>query len=218
MRLLSIQVGLPLRLGHEGAPDADGRPWTTGYGKRPVPSARVGLLNLEGDGQADHRHHGGPEMAVLAYGADHYAGWRRELDWPGMPLGAFAENLSVEGADEEGVCIGDVWEVGEARLQVSEPRKPCRNISRYWERRDLLKQVERSGRFGWYLRVLREGRLAAGQEVRLAARPQPLWPVARAMRARLGKAKDLAEAHALAALPELGADWRAKLLEPLKAG
>jgi MOSC domain-containing protein YiiM len=74
----------------------------TGFGKSPVPGpVRVGHSNLAGDGQADRRYHGGPDMAVLAYSADHYPAWRSELDWPELPLGGFGENLSIEGAAED---------------------------------------------------------------------------------------------------------------------
>jgi MOSC domain-containing protein YiiM len=211
MRLSSIQVGKPRVIGETGS---DARPWTTGYGKQPVIGpVLLRTLNLEGDGQADARSHGGPDMAVLAYGAGHYPLWRVELDWPGLAPGAFAENFTVEGADEDGTCIGDLWEVGEAQLQVSEPRKPCANISRFWQRDDLLKRVESTGRIGWYLRVVREGRVEAGLEIRLLARPHPEWTVALAMEARVNKSRDPATARRLAECPALAADFREKLLE-----
>ncbi len=212
MKLVSIQVGKPRDLGTPGAAEPFDRPWTTGYGKQPVPDAMVRTLNLDGDGQHDKRHHGGPDMAVLAYSADHYIAWRKELDWGNIPNGAFAENLTVLGATEDTVCIGDVWEVGEVRLQVSEPRKPCNNISRFWHKKELLKQVEQQGRYGWYLRVLREGRIEAGQGVTLVSRAHPEWTIAQAMRARREKAKAPEGARALAAVPELGEDWRRILL------
>ena len=128
-----------------------------------------------------------------------------------LPHGAFAENLTVEGADEWSVCLGDSWRLGEAELQVSQPRKPCNNISKFWGRKDLLQRVIDTGRFGWYLRVLREGCIEAGQSIELLARPHPEWTVARAMEARLSRAEDPAAAAALAALPELGEDWRGHL-------
>lgn len=214
MRLASVQVGKPGKLGRPGAADPFDKPWTTGYRKSvaegPVFCSR---LNLAGDGQHDRRWHGGPDMAVLAYSADHYPRWRSELDWPEAAPGAFGENLTVEGCDEASVCLGDVWQVGGARLQVSEPRKPCNNISRFHHRKELLQRVIDTGRFGWYLRVLEEGSLAAGGAVALLQRPHPEWTVARAMRARLGKSKAPAEAAALAKVAALGADWHERLTE-----
>jgi MOSC domain-containing protein YiiM len=211
-RLVAIQVGRPrpqVAKEKEG-----GETWVSGYGKERVDGeVFVGRLNLDGDGQADKRWHGGPDMAVLAYANAHYARWRAELAWPAAGPGAFAENFTVDDVDEQSACLGDVWQVGEARLQISEPRKPCRNISRFWGREDLLRLTEQSGRFGWYLRVLREGRVRAGQEIELIERPHPEWTVARAMAARRTKARDQAPAQRLAACPALGAAWRDKLLE-----
>ena len=213
MLLVSVQVGKPEQLAGEPAGGATGKPWRTGYRKSAIAGpVFCGRLHLEGDGQANHRWHGGPEMAVLAYSSDHYPRWRAELGWEDAGPGTFAENLTVAGAAEESVCIGDVWAAGGARLQVSEPRKPCSNISRFHRRPDLLKLVIESGRFGWYLRVLEEGSLQAGDEIRLVDRPHPEWTVAQAMRVRLGRAEDPGAAAALAALPVLGSDWREFLL------
>jgi MOSC domain-containing protein YiiM len=151
----------------------------TAFGKTPVNGpVRVFRENLEGDAQADHRYHGGPERAVLAYGADHYPLWRAELSWPDLPFGGFGENLSVEGVTEETACIGDVWRAGTALLQISSPRGPCRKISEFWHRPDLLRRVVETGRTGWYMRVLEEGILKTGSEVALIDRPNPRETVA----------------------------------------
>jgi MOSC domain-containing protein YiiM len=155
-------------------------------------------------------------MAVLAYPEEHYRRWRDELDWGGLPYGGFGENLTVGGTTEEVACLGDVWRAGTALLQISEPRKPCRNISRFWNRPGLLRLVERTGRHGFYLRVLEEGVVEAGQEIGLVARPRPGWSVARAMAARRGASRDPAEAEALLGVMELGNDWRAHLIGALR--
>src|SRR5207253_6200200 len=132
VRIESVQVGLPRNAGE----------MRTAFGKRSVAGpVRAGRTNLEGDEQADRRYHGGPDMAVLAYAADHYPAWRAELSWPELPLGGFGENLSVSGATEETVCIGDVWRAGSAVFQIASPRKPCHKISDYWGRPDLLERV-----------------------------------------------------------------------------
>ena len=202
MRIASVQVGKPARVGA----------LLTGFGKQPaLGEVRVGRENIEGDGQADRRYHGGADMAVLAYSADHYPAWREELVWPGLPLGGFGENLSVEGATEETACIGDVWRAGTATLQIASPRKPCQKLSAFWQRPDLLKQVERSGRFGWYLRVLEEGALSAGAEIVLAGRPHPEWTVRRAYQAGIARGRDRAAALELAQVTALSDRWKAWL-------
>jgi MOSC domain-containing protein YiiM len=219
-RVLSLQVGLPRAYGRDDAADPMDRPWTTGYFKAPVDGpVWVGRTNLAGDGQADLVHHGGPDKAVLAYGAAHYAAWREELapylvgrDAPGLPFGGFGENLTVAPWTEADVCIGDVHALGEALLEVAQPRGPCWKIARRWRVRDLPARVQRTGRTGWYYRVLREGYVEAGQRLRRLDRPHPEWTVARANVVRYERKADTAEDReitlALAACPALAASLR----------
>ncbi len=200
LRIDAIQVGRPARVGD----------LRTAFGKQPVRGrVRLGRLNLEGDAQADRRYHGGADMAVLAYSSDHYLAWRAELEWPDLPLGGFGENLSVSGADESAVCIGDVWQAGSARLQIASPRRPCHKIADFWGRPGLLDLVRRSGRIGWYLRVLEEGSLAAGDAVELVARPHPDWTVGRAFAASASRAAPAA--LELACVDALAERWRSWL-------
>jgi len=214
MLLAGIQAGMPRPYGMERRP-----PWRSGYAKSPIGGCvRVRRENLDGDGQADLRHHGGPDMAVLAYPQEHYARWRDELRWPDVPYGAFGENFTVAGVTEEDACLGDVWRAGSALLQISQPRKPCRNISRFWHRPELLRLVQRTGRYGFYLRVLEEGIVEAGQPVQLVDRPNPEWTVERATAARSCASRAPGEAQALLDIAELGDDWRAHVARALRRG
>jgi MOSC domain-containing protein YiiM len=206
MRIVSVQAGLVVQHGE----------MRTAFGKQPIAGPlRVLPEGLDGDAHADRRYHGGPDMALLAYSADHYASWRQELDWPSLPLGGFGENLSVEGADEETAFIGDVWQAGTAVLQIASPRKPCSKIARFWNRPRLLKLVEKSGRIGWYLRVLQEGVLQAGEPASLLERPHPQWSVLRACRAGVARRRQREEALELEQVAALSERWKAWLrLEP----
>jgi MOSC domain-containing protein YiiM len=179
------------------------RPWTTAFFKEPV-SGPVFLArtNLDGDRQGDPEHHGGPDKAVMAYAAAHYPRWREELGRE-LPHGGFGENFTVEGADESTVCIGDVYAIGEARVQVSQPRIPCWKIARRWGIRDLSARVQRTRRTGWYLRVLVEGHVAAGDEIVLLERPHPEWTVLRASDALYTRPHDADEVRALASVAAL---------------
>jgi hypothetical protein len=134
-RLSSIQVGLPRTLGSEDATEPDERPWTTGSFKVPAEGPiYLRYTNLGGDGQADLRNHGGADKAVCVYASQHYPFWRRELGIADFHYGAFGENFTLDGLTEPEVCIGDVYAVGNARVQVSQPRqrrraersRPCR--------------------------------------------------------------------------------------------
>jgi MOSC domain-containing protein YiiM len=178
MKLVSVQVGTPRSV----PPTGDGQPWDrtweTAFWKEQVQGpVMLRFLNVEGDRQAAVGIHGGKDQAALCYSADHYPAWRRELDLPEMSGGGFGENFTIAGQAERSVCIGDVYEIGEALIQVSKPRGPCFKIAWRWRREDLLSRVESSGRHGWYVRVLREGPVEAGQPVHLEDRPHPDWTV-----------------------------------------
>ena len=148
-RIIAVLVGMPRTYGTEGAADPLERPWTTALYKEPVAGpVRLGRENLSGDQPAQRSVHGGPEMAVLAYAAAHYPRWRDELGLPDLPYGAFGENLLVDGFDESSVCIGDVFAVGDARIQVSQPRGPCWKLERRWRIPDLIARVRDTGRGG----------------------------------------------------------------------
>lgn len=211
--LTAMQVTLPRHFGQEGSADPMDRPWTTGFFKEPVTGAVwLGATNLQGDGQADLVHHGGPDKAVLAYSAEHYAGWRQWMNKPSLPFGAFGENFTVGGLTESDVCIGDTWQVGdEAVVQVSQPRQPCWKLARRWRIKTLALQVQQSGRTGWYFRVLTEGLVAAGMPMVLMDRPHPEWTVERANWVMHADKTDIAAAWKLAEIPLLSENWRTTL-------
>lgn len=206
----SIQVGMPQLLSDESTGVALDRPWTTGIVKAAVSGRlHLGRLNLEGDGQADLVNHGGPDKAVLAYPIAHYVAWQEELPNLGLAPGAFGENFTVRGPTEDQVCIGDIFSVGGARVQVSQPRRPCWKLARRHLLPDLALRVELTGRSGWYLRVLETGLVEPGDELVLLERPNPAWSVRRAalaMRSRNLPAQTIRE---IAALRGLSDGWRA---------
>jgi MOSC domain-containing protein YiiM len=190
----------------------------TAYRKeRVVGPVRVLRAGLEGDEQAALDVHGGDDRAVLAYAAGNYAAFRAEADPLDLPLGSFAENLTLEGPDERTVCIGDRVRLGSVLLEVSLPRTPCGTITLATGVAGLFEREKQSGRSGWLCRVLEEGELREGDDGVLLARPHPTWSVARAEvvmdRMRAFSPDAIEDARALAALPELAARWRVKLVE-----
>lgn len=166
--------------------------------------------NLDGDRQADSRVHGGPERAVLLYGAGRYALWAAELGRP-LELGAFGENLTVDGFDEDTACLGDVYRVGEAAVQLSEVRGPCYKVQYRTGVPDLIDRINATGRSGVYARVIEEGRLRAGDGIELLDRPNPGWTAARAGRAYEQRKRDPEAARPLLDLAGLSVNWRARL-------
>lgn len=167
IEIVALYVGVPTLL----ASVRGDHVWS-GIRKQPVAAADVRWLstvNLSGDGQADLSVHGGPDKAVYAYPSEHLAPWQDEL---GEVLGpaAFGENLSTVGPLEPGVGIGDVWSWGGALLQVSQPRWPCFKLAIHRGRPDIQASMRRSGRTGWYLRVLEPGEVSAADPIEVVRR------------------------------------------------
>ena len=228
--IAGIQVGKIRSEGDSQTSDSMNRHWTTAFYKFPAAGLRtIHPLGVEGDEIADTKNHGGVDKAVLGYSANHYAAWRTELesfDFGGLQtdehgpdafgFGAFAENLTISGQDETQVCIGDRYRIGTDEtnsviLEVSQPRQPCWKISRRWKHKTLTKRVAETGRTGWYFRVLREGTVDVGDEVKLLARRHPLWTVARANDVLLGRESDRYAVAELMAMEELAPAWKLSL-------
>ena len=157
MKLLSVNVSLPKEVPH-------GREAvSTGIFKEPV-AGRVMLrtTNLDGDGQADLENHGGVDRAAYAYSVENYDYWRREIRRDEFTYGQFGENFTVEGMMEDDVHIGDVFRVGDALVEVTQPRPPCFKLGIKMSMARFPKLFLASGRVGFYLRVLEEGEVGAG--------------------------------------------------------
>ncbi|MEO1087931.1 MAG: MOSC domain-containing protein, partial [Acidobacteriota bacterium] len=200
--ILQQAVGRPITY------DADGdKPWTSAIVKTPTPGRlALGSTQLDGDGQADLRHHGGPDKAVLAYAASHYDAWAPEHDFP---WGGFGENWTVAGHDEDTVFLGDIYTVGTATVQVSQPRQPCWKLNRRWQIKGLALEAQNSGRLGWYYRVLSTGHVQVGDIFTLVERPLPDWPLARLNALMHRDKQNRADAAFLAECGLLAESWRA---------
>ena len=165
MKIISLNVGLPrLVLRND-------EPVSTGIFKEPV-AGRVTLrtLNLDGDRQADLSVHGGPSKAVYVYPSEHYDFWKREFPEMDLPWGMFGENLTTTGLLETEINIGDTFRIGAAEVMVTEPRMPCSKLGIRFGRTDIIKRFLQSERSGFYLAVLKEGEVGAGDEFEPLAR------------------------------------------------
>ncbi len=218
LQIISLQTGMPRTLGSPGAVEPMEREWTTGFLKEPVDGfRRVTRLGIEGDGQADLVNHGGPDKAINAYPAEHYAGWAEELRLT-LPAGAFGENFTTCGLTEADVCVGDVFRAGDLILQVSQPRQPCWKLSRRWRIRELAARVERTGKTGWYFRVLAVGAIQAGEALELIERLAPHWSIAAANDVMHHRKDDRAAALHLASCAALSASWKSSLTRRATSG
>jgi MOSC domain-containing protein YiiM len=206
VQLVSVNVSRPKYLG-----DHRGHPVTSGIAKQPVGVEWLWLdrLNLEGDGQADLRVHGGPDKAVYAYASEHLPAWTEEL---GDELGpaAFGENLTTAGWTEDDVCIGDRWSWGDAVLEVCQPRSPCYKLAMYRGHGDMTRRFQSSGRSGWYLRVLEPGRVPVAGPITVER--HPVGATVRLVHdaARPGEVPDEV-VEALLAVEPLAMEWKRHL-------
>jgi len=207
--IVSIQIG-PVRT--VPAENTGAKEWRSGIFKSVV-QGTVDVLktNIDGDQQADMVHHGGPDKAVLAYSGHHYPSWNREFPEKHFEGGAFGENLTIEGAKEADVCVGDIYEVGSCVLQVSQPRQPCWKLSRKWNIPRLVALVQQTGRTGWYLRVLNEGQIEAGNQLQLIDRPHPEIAVSWAHSVMHAKPRSIDDDRKLAQCLALSDSWRQQL-------
>lgn len=160
MRIVSVNVGLPQTV------TFGKRTFRTGILKSPVAGAiPLGRLGLEGDGQADPRYHGGPEKALYLYPLEHYAYWAGVLGRRDLSPGAFGENLTTEGLLETDVRIGDVFAIGSAAVAVTRPRTPCAKLGAKFGSMNFVRVFASAGRPGFYLRVVEEGMVEAGDAI-----------------------------------------------------
>jgi MOSC domain-containing protein YiiM len=208
--LVSVNVGLPRVIGELRS----GEPVLSGILKEPMSAATISLdtLNLAGDLQADLSVHGGPDKAVYAYPAEHLPRWNEELGTTFGP-GAFGENLTTSGWLEGEVFIGDIWAWGDALLQVTQPRSPCYKLAAVTGRPDLLKRFVRSGRTGWYLRVLQAGQVPVAGPILVVARDPAGVSVQSVHRTLQPGRLDRAELERIASVDALASSWRDWLLE-----
>jgi MOSC domain-containing protein YiiM len=202
-QLVSVRVGRPKTI-------EDPERWVTAIFKDAVEAPiLLRSTNLEGDRQADLRVHGGVDKAVCVYSGDHYPAWRAELGRPDMGYGGFGENFTASGQTESDVCLGDRFRVGDAIVEVSQPRGPCAKLARRWDRPDLAKLVILSGRSGWYLRIVEEGHVQTGQPLQLIERPFPQWTIGRVNHVTYGLTEGARDARTeLVSCPALARSWQ----------
>ncbi len=209
--LQSVQVGTPKHYvdNNENAVGKQGFSWETSFFRTASAQPRwLYTTHLEGNQQADTVNHGRPEQAVLLYAGAHYPAWRMEPGLSDMGPGGFGENFTVDGLTEQTACIGDIYALGSAHIQVTGPRYPCWKIERRWNLDGLTARVAKTGRTGWYCRVLREGLIEPGIPLMLVERPYPRWTIALTNDFGHFRNRDVEMARALAACPLLQEFWQ----------
>jgi MOSC domain-containing protein YiiM len=203
----SLNIGLPKKESFFG------KEYLTGICKLPVPGPlRLTKLGFEGDGVGDRKNHGGADKALCVYSLDHYPYWSRELGIT-LPDAAFGENLSVEGLREEDVCIGDIYRIGTAVVQVTQPRQPCGTLAARYGRPDFVKVVSDSGRTGFYFKVLTEGFVKAGEPLILTEPDLRAVTITFANHIWYQDRRNREGIEKVLSVPALSGSWRKSFLE-----
>ena len=211
MKVISLNVGKPELV------IVNDQPVSTGIFKQPI-DGRVMLrtLNLDGDRQADLSVHGGRDKAVYVYPSEHYLFWKHELPEMELPWGMFGENLTTTGLLETETHIGDRFRVGSAEVKVTQPRMPCYKLAIRFERNDIIKRFLVSERTGFYLSVLKEGEVGAGDEFELLERNTSDVRVVDVVRLYSSDKRDLDLLRRAIASESLPDSWREHFLERLR--
>ena len=190
---------------------------TTGIFKEPVRGrVRLRKLNLDGDKQADLTVHGGADKAVYAYPKEHYDYWKKELPGMSMPWGMFGENFTTQGMFEETVNVGDQFQVGTAKVVATQPRMPCYKLGVKFGRMDIIKKFLASGLTGVYFKVMKEGDLEQGDEIKLIKKDENNVTIKDIVKLYTVNKNDLQTMERAVKVKDLPNGWRFHFIEQLK--
>ncbi len=199
----SINIGKPSQVSL-----ANDRKLFSGIQKQPVKEkVYLDTLGFKGDGVADPRHHGGEDKAVCVYCIDHFPFWEKELKRK-LPIGIFGENLSVTGLNETKVHIGDIFRIGEAEVQCSQPRQPCHKLNKVFDLQAMACRVQTSGFSGYYLRVIKPGWVEPGAKIFLIEKGEKQISIEAANDLMHKNKSDVDGIQAILSVDALSDSWR----------
>jgi len=165
MKVVSVNIGTKQPMQWRG------KTVMTGIFKYPVEqSIFLGKSDVKGDEVIDRKYHGGEFKACYIYSADHYSFWKEKYPQLKFEYGMFGENITVEGMQEDDICLGDVYQLGAAKVEVTQPREPCFKLGARFDTQKILKQFINAPYPGSYLKVIEEGEVAAGDQLKLVSR------------------------------------------------
>jgi MOSC domain-containing protein YiiM/ferredoxin-NADP reductase len=206
-RLVSVNVGLPQEITWRG------QTVFTGIWKEPVEGPRtVRRLNVDGDGQGDLNGHGGEHRAVYVYQLDSYRYWQDQMRRDDFTYGQFGENFTVEGLGDDEVCIGDRYRVGSALFEVTQPRVTCYRVGIRMDEPRMAALLVAHGRPGFYVRVLQEGDVRAGDDmIRIATGPETMTVADVNALLYLARRHDVEQLRRALRIPALSPGWQDSL-------
>jgi MOSC domain-containing protein YiiM len=197
--VLSVNVGLPREF------EYNGRPAQSAIWKSPV-AGRIAVrgVNFAGDDQADRRAHGGPDKVVYAYAVEDARWWEKQIG-RALAYGEFGENLTTEGIEVNDALVGERWQIGSVVLEVSEPRIPCWRLGVRMNDKMFPRRFTEAMRPGAYLRLVVEGDVGAGDEIRVIEKPDHDLTIRDVFRIYN---RDRHEVERLLAVPQMSKSWK----------
>ena len=214
IKLVGVQLATPVTYVED-----DQSTWSTSLVKKPVcHCVYLRMSHLAGNDQADKKHHGGEDKTLYAFPLEHILYWREKLGRAELPFGGFGENLTVTTVTEADICIGDRFQLGEAIVEVSQPRLPCWKIGRVWGVHDLGERMEEAGHSGWYFRTISEGCFSLADDLVLMDRVQPDWTIKEAFTIITHPLENKERAAQLLDVPQAAASMKKSLQEYLDSG
>lgn len=202
--IIWLSKGKPKTLSHK---DTEYR---SGISKDQVDFLEVTTKQIKGDDVENHEYHGGIDRVICVYPFEHYHYWEK-IYGTSLPKAAFGENLTVTCMLESTICIGDVYQVGEAILQVSQGRFPCSTINKYTHLNTLLAKTVEMGYTGYFFRVIQEGMITSRSEIKLLDKHPKQLSISTIHHTFFHNKHDLAQIEKILSLSELSQEWKDRM-------
>ncbi|PFE01208.1 MOSC domain-containing protein [Bacillus cereus] len=209
IELVHFSIGKPKQMKYN-----EDKEMVTGICKELTEESFLSKDGFRGDDVADLRHHGGPDRAVCVYPYEHYALWEQEFQ-TSLPASTFGENITVLNMLERDVCIGDIYQLGEAIIQVTQARVPCSTISKRLGIPGILPRIVETGYTGYLCRVLQEGIVRQDSQIKLLERHPNQVSILFSNEVYFHRRKDKEAMEKIIAVPELAEVWREQLTDRL---
>jgi MOSC domain-containing protein YiiM len=203
-KIIWLSKGKPTTLVHKG------KEFRSGISKNQVEYLEVTSSHIIDDDVANHEYHGGAERVICVYPYEHYD-FLETLYKQTLPKAAFGENLTVSGMKESDVCIGDIYQIGEVVVQVSQGRFPCSTINKYTNINTLLNKIVEYGYTGYFFRVLEEGIISSDSSIKLIKKHPAGISVAAVHHTFFHQKDDLSQIEKILSLSELSEEWQVRM-------
>lgn len=205
-QIIWLSKGKPKTLSHKGVN------YRSGISKDQVDRLEVTSKCVTGDDVENHEFHGGSERVICVYPYEHYANWEKAY-YKTLPKAAFGENLTPTGMQETNVCIGDVYQIGTAILQVSQGRFPCSTINKHTNINTMLNKIVEKGYTGYFFRVLEEGVIYSNSEITLLEKHHKQVSIATIHHTYFHNKNDLFQIENILSVDELSFEWKNRMLK-----